>query len=275
LEEFIHAGTPTSRARRATARKATVRDEALGTARATRRRLASAVHADREPDRAGGVRKSGPVQRANKACKLHDVRTPLSLQVGLGQIDAGHLPGGVRREAGEFARGTRSHGISGAAILPEEKQRDETPMARFEFTDHPGGGVQMHIAAETPRELFRACGSALCLYVRDVALVEPRNTYPVVIDAYNEKTACLTLINELLVRMETSALAFSRFECTQLEERQAAKGRRQVRVHGRALGEPADARRHPMLRPVRCARLEGLRLKRTPSGLELCCVLDA
>jgi len=148
-------------------------------------------------------------------------------------------------------------------------------MAQFEFADHPGGGVELRIAAADREELFRACGSALCLYLRDVGGVEPRQSHAIVVDGYNEKTACVALLNELLVRMETGGLAFARYECTGVEEVSGAGGRRQLRVHGRALGEPADTARHRVIRPVRCARVDGLRLRRDAGALELTCVLDA
>ena len=130
-------------------------------------------------------------------------------------------------------------------------------MARFEFSEHPGGGVELRISAPDREELFRACGSALCLYLRDVGRVEPRQSHAIVVDGYNEKTACVALLNALLSRMETAALAFARYECTGVEELAGAGGRRQLRVHGRALGEPADKARHPVIRPVRCARPHG------------------
>ena len=148
-------------------------------------------------------------------------------------------------------------------------------MARFEFAECDAG-VEMRIEAATSNDLLRACGSALCLYVRDVSHIESRHAYPVTVHAYNEKTACLALLNELLLQMELRGLALARYECLAIESLAAAGagGRRQIRVLGEAHGEPADPQRHPLLRRVRAARLEGLRLRRSAAGLNLVCVLD-
>lgn len=57
------------------------------------RKLASALHPDREPDPEEKVRKTGLMQRANEAYEKGDLLRLLELQLELEHIDAGHLAG--------------------------------------------------------------------------------------------------------------------------------------------------------------------------------------
>jgi len=86
-------GEGSTRARQAAARKARARDEALGTVRAIYRKLASAVHPDREADAEARARKTLLMQRANEAYARDDVLALLELQIELEQIDAEHFAG--------------------------------------------------------------------------------------------------------------------------------------------------------------------------------------
>ena len=84
-----HAGS--SRARRVAARETAQRTEALGTVRTIWRKLASAVHPDREANPTERARKTVLMQRANDAYERNDVLTLLSLQIELEQLDPDHL----------------------------------------------------------------------------------------------------------------------------------------------------------------------------------------
>jgi hypothetical protein len=59
--------------------------------REVHRKLASALHPDREPDPAERARKTVLMQRVNRAYEANDLLALLSLQLEIEQIDAGHL----------------------------------------------------------------------------------------------------------------------------------------------------------------------------------------
>ena len=63
------------------------------------RKLASALHPDREPDPAERQRKTLLMQQANPAYDRNDLLTLLSMQLDLEQIDAQHLAGARRQLA--------------------------------------------------------------------------------------------------------------------------------------------------------------------------------
>jgi len=80
-----------SRASRAAERAAQAAQEAGQSLREIYRKLASALHPDRETDPAERERKTGLMQRANQAYERNDLLELLSLQIETEQIDASSL----------------------------------------------------------------------------------------------------------------------------------------------------------------------------------------
>jgi len=76
---------------RAAQRKAQALQEASVSVREIYRKLASALHPDRETDPAERERKTGLIQRANRAYERHDLLELLALQIETEQIDAAAL----------------------------------------------------------------------------------------------------------------------------------------------------------------------------------------
>lgn len=80
--------------RRKTAAQQRREDEAKGATQSVRevfRKLASALHPDREPDAAQRQAKTALMQQANQAYANNDLLTLLELQLRIEQVDAGHL----------------------------------------------------------------------------------------------------------------------------------------------------------------------------------------
>ncbi len=89
----VHGDDPSARSRsaRAQARRDRERANAEGATRSVRdvyRKLASALHPDREPDPVERDRKTGLMQRVNRAYEAKDLLQLLSLQIEIEQIDA-------------------------------------------------------------------------------------------------------------------------------------------------------------------------------------------
>lgn len=82
---------PAAPASRQAARDARALQEASQSMREVYRRLASALHPDREPDAALRERKSALMARANQAYEARDLLTLLTLQLETEQVDAGAL----------------------------------------------------------------------------------------------------------------------------------------------------------------------------------------
>ncbi len=150
-------------------------------------------------------------------------------------------------------------------------------MAEYVFCDDPSGGVGMRISAKDQTELFNATATALCLYMWDTDAVVERERITVASRGFNEKTALVGLLSELLFRMETDAWVFKRFELVECAPVDGPEGlrRRQLRTSGVAFGERHDPARHTLIRPVNAVRLPGLRLTKTEQGFHFYCVLDA
>ncbi|HEY8329165.1 MAG TPA: J domain-containing protein [Rhodanobacter sp.] len=83
----------TKRAEAAAARRAAVEREASQSVRQIFRKLASALHPDRETDPAERERKTALMARVNQAYAKKDLLQLLSLQIEIEQIDAEHLAG--------------------------------------------------------------------------------------------------------------------------------------------------------------------------------------
>ena len=82
---------------------ATDRERAVRqTVRELFRRLASALHPDREPDVAERARKTGLMQRVNQAYARNDVMELLAIQIEIEQIDATHLAKASEERLGHF-----------------------------------------------------------------------------------------------------------------------------------------------------------------------------
>lgn len=95
-EEPAHAQDNTPRGRRAEAArqaKAAAAEQASQSVREVFRKLASALHPDRETDAAERERKTALMQQANQAYQHNDLLTLLMLQLQTEQIDAEHLAG--------------------------------------------------------------------------------------------------------------------------------------------------------------------------------------
>lgn len=76
--------------------------EVSGSVREVYRRLASALHPDREPDAQQRGRKTGLMQLANQAYADKDLLALLELQLQAEQIDAAHLRGAGRRQLDHY-----------------------------------------------------------------------------------------------------------------------------------------------------------------------------
>jgi hypothetical protein len=97
-EEERQAGQPrggakagSAKAAAAQARREKAASEVGQSVREVYRKLASALHPDREPDAAARQRKTAMMQRVNQAYDARDLLTLLGLQLEIEQIDAQHL----------------------------------------------------------------------------------------------------------------------------------------------------------------------------------------
>jgi len=90
-EELLRHASAKIDERAGSERKAQAPREASGTVREIYRRLASALHPDREADAAERERKTRMMQRANQAYERDDLLELLALQVEIEQIDAAEL----------------------------------------------------------------------------------------------------------------------------------------------------------------------------------------
>ena len=150
-------------------------------------------------------------------------------------------------------------------------------MATFRFCENKRGGVGMDIAADNCIKLFDATVTALCLYMWDQDAVDEHQKIALSAYGFNARTALVALLSEILLRTDLDGFVFKRFETSDFSEVPEAERvqRHQYQLTGFAYGEPFDPARHRLLRPVRAVLITGLRLRKTPEGLQFYCVLDA
>lgn len=124
-----------SRAEQAAARDAAALRSASTSVRAVYRRLAAALHPDREPDPAEQARKTVLMARANQAYAAQDLLTLLALQLDLEQVDAQRLAGLPDERLRHFSR-----------VLAEQRQSLLDELAQLQapvawVLQQPAGGL--------------------------------------------------------------------------------------------------------------------------------------
>jgi hypothetical protein len=119
---------PRGRASRAAERKAQEAREASQSVRDIYRKLASALHPDRETDPTERDRKTALIQRANQAYERNDLLELLTLQIETEQIDAGALADVPEARLGHYNRVL----LEQAHVL-EAEVRERAAVFRIEF----------------------------------------------------------------------------------------------------------------------------------------------
>ncbi len=151
-------------------------------------------------------------------------------------------------------------------------------MARYSFSEDPKGGVGMEIIARDEFDMFNAASAALCLFMWDQETVEEREEIPITWYGFDVPTTVVGLLSELLYQMDMNDWVIKRFvtesleEVDELDERHRKK---QMKIIGKAYGEPYDPVRHVKRFPVQAVLLPRLKVKPHEEGVRLYCVLDA
>ncbi len=109
-----------AKARASLARKQQQADEGSGAVRDVYRKLASALHPDRETEPGERVRKTALMQRVNQAYEKRDLLRLLELQIETEQIDAAHL--------GDVGESRLQHYV---AVLKEQVRELERELAEL------------------------------------------------------------------------------------------------------------------------------------------------
>jgi len=108
--------------------------QALQSVREIFRKLASALHPDRETDAGQRDAKTALMQRANQAYEANDLLALLELQLEIEQIDAGHIAGADTKRLKHYNKVLADQ----LKELKAESEREEM-MFRMEFgIDSPG-----------------------------------------------------------------------------------------------------------------------------------------
>jgi hypothetical protein len=120
-----------AQARRSSAGAAASEREASQSVRDVFRRLAGALHPDREPDAGERARKTALMQRVNRAYESNDLLELLSVQSEIEQIDASHLAQASEEQLGHYC-----------AVLREQERalQEELNAIRMPFCSALGIG---------------------------------------------------------------------------------------------------------------------------------------
>ncbi len=150
-------------------------------------------------------------------------------------------------------------------------------MARYAFIDEPRGGVGLEVIAATPEAVIDAAVTALSLFMWDQQRVNETDSREISSYGFERGTALLALLSEVLYRTENDDWVCKRFTLERMEEIPPQEGihRKQLRLVGRAYGEPFDATRHQRRFPVQAVLLPKLKFKPHEEGWRFYAVLDA
>ena len=167
-------GRGEARAARAQAREAQALREVSQSVREVYRRLAAALHPDREPDADERRRKTTLMARANQAYEAKDLLTLLTLQLELEHIDASHLAGLDDRRLRHFNQ-----------VLQEQVDPLESELAMLQMTAAEVFEQAPGLLAWPPRmagaavdQLLQDLASALRHLRRDVPQLQDPATRP-------------------------------------------------------------------------------------------------
>ncbi len=150
-------------------------------------------------------------------------------------------------------------------------------MARYQFHEEPRGGVGLEVIASDPLEVIDAAVAALNLFMWDQEGVREQESVELVCHGFNEGTALVALLSEILYRADNDDWVFKRFQAATLEEvvPEEEGFRKQYRIVGRAIGERRDGMRHRKRFPVRAVLLPKLKFKPHEEGWRFYAILDA
>jgi len=122
-EEAARSAKPARRRKTAAQqRRETEAQQATQSVREIFRKLASALHPDREPDAAQREAKTALMQKVNQAYAANDLLTLLELQLQIEQIDAGHIAGASTERVKHYNK-----------VLSEQLEELKTEIARVEM----------------------------------------------------------------------------------------------------------------------------------------------
>jgi homoserine kinase len=156
-------------------------------------------------------------------------------------------------------------GVTGAATAGAPCAA-QTVGAGFETTEHTAD-LGLHVWAPSQPVLFEQAALALSSLICEPATVEPRETFTVVAEAPAGAPDALLVawLNELLYRVETDGIVFSRFTVEGLTRRY---------VSARAQGEPLDQARHRPRFAVKAATYHDLSVRQHEGRWEATILLD-
>lgn len=131
--------SPKSARKRKTAAQQRREAEALQATQSVReiyRKLASALHPDRQTDAAQREAHTALMQRVNQAYEAQDLLTLLELQLQIEQIDAGHMAGASEAKVKHYNK------VLGEQLAELKAEIESVEMTfRMEFGLHPGWGL--------------------------------------------------------------------------------------------------------------------------------------
>jgi len=97
------------------------------------RKLASALHPDRETDPAERIIKTGLMQKANQAYAANDLLALLELQLQIEQVDAGHIANASAQRVGHYNK-----------VLAEQLAELKAEIDRVQMVFQMDFGVELH-----------------------------------------------------------------------------------------------------------------------------------
>jgi hypothetical protein len=166
-EEAARAATAAGRRKSAAQqRREAEAQQATQSLREIYRKLASALHPDREPDPQLREEKTALMQRVNQAYESHDLLALLQLQLQIEQIDESHIANASEQRLKHYNK-----------VLAEQlaKLRDEAARVEYEFRAEfalpPGEGWKPSRLGQILEQVSRQWRASLHEQQRDIAML--------------------------------------------------------------------------------------------------------
>lgn len=138
----------------------------------------------------------------------------------------------------------------------------------YKYLEHEADVGIMSIGS-TLEEAFQDGAKAMFNVMFDTTLIEEKDEIPIYAEADDIAALFVEVLNEMLFKQDTDAIAFSRFLVKEIKKEGDT-----YHLNGIAYGEPLNLQKHDVKTEVKAATYSGLKFEKKGENYVLQCVLD-
>ncbi|MBI5894127.1 MAG: archease [Deltaproteobacteria bacterium] len=138
----------------------------------------------------------------------------------------------------------------------------------YKYLEHEAD-IGIMATGATIEEAFQDGAKAMFNVMFDTTLIEEKDEIPIYAEADDIAALFVEVLNEMLFKQDTDAIAFSRFLVKEIKKEGDT-----YQLNGIAYGEPLNLQKHDVKTEVKAATYSGLKFEREDGNYVLQCVLD-